>query len=97
MPLPLLTPRYPFLIRSRCPEGEYNDLASLLLSPATDVVKALFLRGAPEAIGVHALAIAFLAWLALTTLTAGAPMPMVQRWDSSSRSRKLSRACVPPA
>ena len=38
-----------FLIRGRCEQGQYNDLASLLLSSSTDAVKALFLRGAPRA------------------------------------------------
>lgn len=59
-----------------CSPGEYNDLASLLLQPSEKVVKALFIRGAPNALCASSLGIALVAWFALTVLTAGAPMSL---------------------
>ena len=64
------------LARSRCAPDEYNDLASLLLATSDDVVKALFLRGAPTALSAQSLAIALAVWFVLTVLTAGVPMPL---------------------
>ena len=64
------------LTRGVCAEGSYNDLAALLLQSSEGAVRALFLRGAPKALGAPALAIALLTWFCMTALTAGAPMPL---------------------
>ena len=64
------------LERSSCARGFYNDLSSLLLSSSEGVVRALYLRGAPYALGAPALTTALAVWSLLTILTAGAPMPL---------------------
>ena len=56
--------------------SQYSPLGSLLLQSAEETVKALFLRGAPEALPVPELAVAFCAWFILTALAAGLFAPL---------------------
>ena len=73
---PLPRSSLPMLVRSRCGDDEYNDAASLLLASSESTVRALFLRGAPWALGAPALLMALGVWLVLTVLTAGVMMPV---------------------
>lgn len=64
------------LSQGRCNATEYHELGSLLFASGEGAVRALFLRGAPAALGPTALFIALLTWIALVILSAGAPISL---------------------
>ena len=62
------------LSQARCNSTQYSELGSLLLASGEGAVRALYLRGAPSAVGPTALVIAMVTWMLFTVLTAGAPL-----------------------
>ena len=60
----------PMLFQGGCDDGKYSPYATVLMQSADNVVKALFLRGAPQAVPFPALAVGLLAWFVFTVLAA---------------------------
>ena len=64
------------LFQAGCDDGKYSPYATVLMQSADNVVKALFLRGAPQAVPFPALAVGLLAWFVFTVLAADLLLPV---------------------
>ena len=61
---------------STCSGSSYSPLGTLLLQSSDETVRALFLRGAPNALPVSALLVGLACWFLLTAITAGMAVPL---------------------
>ena len=59
-----------------CKSTQFNPMATLLLQPGEEVMRALFLRGAAHALPASSLAIGLVCWFLFTALSAGVSLPI---------------------
>jgi H+/Cl- antiporter ClcA len=60
-----------------CPEGQYNEMATLLFNSQHSTIVTFFSRGSDlaEAVGLHTMAIFFILYFGLAVITAGLAVP----------------------